>query len=128
MLFLQLQKKEYIMKRLQTLVVTKPNPHLAEFEKVLEGFEDIDHKIEFDEEVSVQAMSSQKFDLLIIDKNIPSATHRKLNRLAELLFPDAAIVTMHLGDKDFAGFKIGGLLLKWKDAQTEGQVNFLDTQ
>ena len=112
------------MKPLRTLaIIATTNDILA---ITVSRFKDIALNIETDVEKAIEAMSNGKYDLLLVDKALPKEDYNKLNKLAEVLFPDAAFVNVNMNDEEFLRFKLSGLLAKWSDAQQETTRRFLD--
>ncbi|SFP94967.1 hypothetical protein [Parafilimonas terrae] len=114
------------MKTLQAYAVINETSNTNTLQNVAAGVQHLDITYENNIEDAVNAMNAQNFQLLIIDKALPDADIKKLNRLMELLHPDAAITAFNLQDEDYIRFKLSGLMLKWEDAQSEGKVNFID--
>lgn len=114
------------MKTLQAYAVINETSNTNTLQKIAAGIQHLNITYENNIEDTVNAMSGQNFQLLIIDKALPDAEIKKLNRLMELLHPDAATTAFNLQDEDYMLFKLSGLMLKWEEAQSEGKVNFID--
>ncbi len=114
------------MKTLQAYAVINETSNTNTLQKIAAGIQHLHITYENNIENAVNAMSGQNFQLLIIDKALPEAEIKKLNRLMELLHPDAATTVFNQQDEDYMRFKLSGLMLKWEEAQSEGKVNFID--
>lgn len=114
------------MKILQAYAVINETSNTDALKTIAAGINDLHIIYEANTENAVDAMSGQNFQLLIIDKALPDADVKKLNRLVELLHPDAAVTAFNLQDEDYIRFKLSGLMLKWEEAQSDGKVNFID--
>ncbi|MBK7100040.1 MAG: hypothetical protein IPH58_19300 [Sphingobacteriales bacterium] len=77
-------------------------------------------------ETAIDHFNRQHFDLLILDKAIPVSDYNKLQKLAELLHPDAAVIAFHLMDEEYIRIKFKELKSNWADAQTDTQTHFID--
>lgn len=119
-------KQEVNMKTLQAYAVINETSNTNTLQKIAAGIQHLNITYENNIEDTVNAMSGQNFQLLIIDKALPDAEIKKLSRLMELLHPDAATTAFNLQDEDYMLFKLSGLMLKWEEAQSEGKVNFID--
>ena len=114
------------MKTLQAYAVINETSNTDILKAIAAGINDLHITYEANAENAVDAMSGQSFQLLIIDKALPEADMKKLNRLVELLHPDAAVTAFNLQNEDYIHFKLSGLMLKWEEAQSDGKVNFID--
>ena len=114
------------MKTLQAYAVINETSDTTTLQNIAAGIQHLDITYQNNIEDAVNAMNGQNFQLLIIDKALADAETKKLNRLAELLHPDAAVTTFSLQDEDYIRFKLSGLMLKWEESQSEGKVNFID--
>lgn len=114
------------MKKLRTLVLVAESTDKTLFNSLVDNMQHVQYDYSTNAEQAMDEMRNDKYDLLIIDKNAPKEDAQKINILSKMLFPDAAMVTMPLGDEDFIKFKMGGLLLKWQEAQSDSAINFLD--
>ena len=114
------------MKTLQAYAVINETSDTTTLQNIAAGIQHLDITYQNNIEDAVNAMNGQNFQLLIIDKALADAETKKLNRLAELLHPDAAVTTFSLQDEDYIRFKLSGLMLKWEESKSEGKVNFID--
>lgn len=114
------------MKTLHAYAVVNETSNTEILKKVAAEHQHLKIDFQTNIESAVEAMSTQHFQLLITDEALPGADIKKLNRLADLLHPDAAIVELHMQNEDYIRFKLSGLMLKWEDAQSDGKVNFID--
>ncbi|GAB3425234.1 hypothetical protein [Niabella aquatica] len=114
------------MKILQACLVAAENSSLVVFEKIVAEFKSMTVTGPYPVENAIDAMPVQQFDLLILDKALPAEALKKLNRVGEILLPDAAIIEFHLMDEDFIRFRLTSIMAKWEEARSESQINFMD--
>ncbi len=114
------------MKTLQALAVVQPLSDTSILQQIITGYEGIIIQFETDIENAIDKINQKEFDLLILDKSLPTADFKKLVRLTELIHTDAAITEFIMTDEAFIRFKISGLWSKWLDAQSDSKTNFLD--
>ncbi len=78
------------------------------------------------EEAVIDATNAQQYDLLVIDKNLEKSSIQKIEKLVDLIYPDAATVVMDYNESGFIQFKMDELIQKWKDSNTESHFKFHD--
>lgn len=114
------------MKNLKILAVVNPTTNTQAFSDLVRSFDDANLRIETDIEKAIDATNQKNYDLLVLDRALLEADFKKLNRLAELIHPDAAIFQLNFNDEEFIRFKMSGLFAKWQEAQSDSQTNFID--
>ena len=114
------------MKQLTTLAVIAPGTSVDIMLNTVSHFKDVVITFEKDIEKAIEQISTGNYQLLIIDKNLQSQDYNKLNKVSDVLLPDAAVVNMALTDEEFIRFKLSGLLSKWNDAQQNTSRKFID--
>lgn len=114
------------MKNLKAYTVANPATNLDGFKQVINKFTGLEMYYDTDIEHAILNFSQQNFDLLIIDKGLSHANYNKLQKVADLLHPDAALVAFVMTDEEFIHYKMAGLLAKWTEAQSESKTNFID--
>ncbi len=108
-----------IMRKLNIAVYAHPQTDLNLLFKLLDARPSIIYSILKDEEQLVLALTSQNFDLLLIDLDLEKVAYKKAQMLTELIFPDAAYTELDYTHEAFLSFKLDDLLAKWQAAQQE---------
>lgn len=114
------------MKPLQVYVYAHEATDLTIFYSVAEQKKGIAYVIETKEEHLVQALTAQRFDLLILDLDLPKGEYKKAQLMTEMIYPGAAVTELDLQHKDFIDYKLDQLWKKWEEAHTDGQTFFHD--
>lgn len=107
------------MKDLLIHVITDEKTDLEIFKQVISEKKGINVIYEKNIEKTIDAINANLFDLLIIDLDLPKNDYQKIQRLINLIYPDAAVTEMEFTDKIFINYKIDQLLDKWRIANSE---------
>lgn len=107
------------MRKLNVAVYAHTQTDLSLLHKLLEARPNIVSKILSDEEQLVLALTTQSFDLLLIDLDLEKVDYKKAQMLTELIFPDAAYSELDFTHEAFLEFKLDDLWAKWQTAQQD---------
>src|SRR5690606_38214798 len=120
------KEKNKFMKTLNTLVMIDSQTNLDIFNSIANDFNGYQFTHTDIMEEAIEAAHAHRFDLLILDKNLSKANAAKLNKLIELIYPEAATLELHLNDESFIRFKLTAMLRKWEDVNADPTVRFMD--
>lgn len=113
------------MEILKTLLLIKEGTDLEFFKEVVKDLT-LTYQHTYDPEYAMDMMRQGNFSLLIIDKTLPIETEKKVDKLSNTLFPEAATISMFLNDKEFIHFKMIQIMHQWKEAQSDGGIKFYE--
>lgn len=113
------------MEILQTLLLLSKDTDIQLFKEVVKDLE-LSFDTTYDAEEAMDLMREGKFSLLIIDKSLPIEIEKKVDKISNTLFPEAATISMFLNDKEFIHFKMIQMMHQWKDAQSDGGIKFYE--
>lgn len=114
------------MKPLKIVAVTNSKTDSDKLNKAIGSFKNLTISIETDIEKVVDFMHLKDYDLLILDKSLPAHHFNKINRLAQLIHPDAVRVQLNFDDEEFIRYKMAELMQQWAEAQSESSTNYID--
>lgn len=114
------------MKNLSIYVHTAESTSLELFNKVASTKRGIDIEYSIDIEYTIDAINARRFDLLIVDLDEEKQTYLKLQKLVEMIYPDAAVTEIDFSSEDFINFKLDLLLDRWREVQDEDNIRFFD--
>lgn len=114
------------MKTLQTLALVSKNTSIGILLNTVYTNNQIHIDISENVENAIEQMQMNKYQMLLVDKELPLEVINKINSISEILFPKAAVVNLFLNDTEFVHFKINEMLSKWNKANEESAINFFD--
>lgn len=114
------------MKTLLITVVANATTDLSTFQSIAATISGIDVTYITDIESAIDAINAQQYDLLIVDLDLDKADYKKIQKLNELIYPDAAVTEMELTYADYVRMKLHQMLAKWKDANSDGGIKIHD--
>lgn len=114
------------MKTLLVTVIANPNTDLNLFKKIVQSMNGMEVTYITDIEEGINAINAQLYDLLIVDLDLPKEDYKKIQKINELVYPDAAVTEMELTFESYVRIKLQQLLEKWKDANSDGEIKFYD--
>lgn len=113
-------------KKLRTLVIANAQTDQEGVKSVLSAFRAVDPEYEVDIERAIERAGSGAYELLLVDKDLPSDSFNKIVKLADVFFPDVVVTSLNFSDKEFMQHKMNDLYNDWAEAQKPVQRRFLD--
>ncbi len=114
------------LKKLQVLVLAALQTDAVAVRAIISENENIDYRLETDIEHAIEMAGSGAFELLVLDKNLPSENFKKLKKLADVFFPDMVVASINFSEVEFIRYKLQELYKDWKEAQSPSKRRFLD--
>lgn len=114
------------MKELKILTVVNTVTDTQKLTNLIDGREGVQVTVETEIEKAVDIMHLSRYDLLVLDKSLVESDFKKLDRLGQLLHPEAVSLHLNFDDEEFIRFKINALMRQWAEAQSERAINFFD--
>lgn len=114
------------MKTLKAVALINEKTDTNNLKIAVSDFNQIHLEINENVENVITDMQLGKYDMLLVDKGLYSAELKKVNKVSDVLFPQAAVVNMSLQDEDFIRFKLNTMLSKWNEANQEAKINYID--
>lgn len=114
------------MKTLRISFYGNNEEHIATLEKITQQINEVALTIHKDEEAVINATSSKSYDLLLLDYDLEELVQKRIHKMVELVYPEAAYTSVSFEFESFVIFKINQLLQNWKEAQSDDKYNFID--
>ena len=114
------------LKKLHVLVLAALQTDTEAVRTIISENENIAYGLETDIEHAIELAGSGAFELLVLDKNLPSEHFNKLKKLADVFFPDMVVASFNFSDVEFIRYKLQDLYNDWKEAQSPPKRRFLD--
>lgn len=80
------------------------------------------------DETLLEASSAQQFDLLIIEKSLDNNVIKKVEKLIDILHPNAATTIMDFTDPTYIAYKLNALYNAWIAANNNNSIFYHDVQ
>lgn len=100
--------------------------HTATLQRITQQIQDLELTILADEEAVINATSAKSFDLLLLDYDLDEMVQKRLHKMVELVYPEAAYTSVSFEFESFVIFKINQLIKNWNEANSDDKYSFID--